>query len=565
MLRLLKHLAQLLCSAAMLAQSPSSDVSMGVYPFLEGNMDARINEVVNNCVTNGIDTVYVSVFRTTGPSTGDLWITDSAGNWNAAWGAVRPTGYGIHLPNLITACHAANLRVVAILKCFDTTVQPTNTAHKAYLLDVIRYLTGSYLADGRPVYDLDGIALDYIRFVGSTTGNDPTQVTNFLANVRSTIGPMSLHCYLIANRFDFDGGTYNGQFVSYATVINGFASQYGQHWEQMARYVDVLMPMAYTADGSIYNTFALHQAYVRQCATYARTACQNAGVPQRRVVPTIRTYSDTSETCTPTTIDASITGALLGGGDGYQSFRYGTILSQPTWWQKFALYAVPGQNWPIPAVTTTVTKVSLSSDPSASRDADQSAANLQARFDYNLDNTFDTAWLPLATTAGLAHAPGTARMAMQVRDAQGHVSTTTRRYTAGPVLTLSQPFFSANAGGSVSIALDAGPAAAGKTYLLLASISGSAPGFVWQPGYPVPLNVDWVTQGLANDPANPFLQNGLGSLDINGRATATFQAPAGLLSPLFGVTLTWSAIAAGFSASGLEPAFAAEARILPIL
>ena len=253
------------------------------------------------------------------------------------------------------------------------------------------------------------------------------------------------------------------------------------------------------------------------------------------------------------------------GADGYQSFRYGTMLSQPTWWQKFALYAVAGQNWPIPQVTNTIAKVSLSSDPTASRDADQTASTLQARLDWNNDNTFDTAWLPLAVTAGLAHAPGAARMALQVRDAQGHVSTTTRRYTAGPVLTLSQPFFSASTGGSVTIGVDAGAAAAGKTYLLLASISGSTPGFVWQPGYTVPLNVDWVTLGLANDPTNPFLQNGLGTLDATGRGTAVFQAPAGLLSPLFGVTLTWSAIAASFGPAGLEPAFVAEARILPIL
>lgn len=549
----------------MLAQSPSSDVSMGVFPFLEGNMDARITEVVNNCTTNGIDTVYVSVFRTTGPSTGDLWITDSAGTWNTAWGPVRSTGAGVNLVNLINACHAANLRVVAILKCFDTTVQPTDAAHRAYLLDVIRYLTGTYQTDGRPVYDLDGIALDYIRFVGSTTNNDPTLVTNFLASVRSVIGSLSLHCYLIANRYNFDGGTYNGSFVSYATVISGFASQYGQHWEQMARHADVLMPMAYTADGSIYNTYALHQAYVRQCAAYARTACQVAGFPARRVVPTIRTYTDTSETCTPSTIEASITGALLGGGDGYQSFRYGTILNQPTWWQKFAQYAVPGQNWPMASMTLAATKVSLSANPAASRDAEQASATLQVRFDWNHDNTFETAWLPLGTTAGLARAPGTWQVGMQVRDNEGHVATTRRRCTAGPVLTLSQPFFAANLGGSVQVTLDGGPAAAGKTYLILAGISGSSPGFVWQPGYPVPLNIDWVTTGLANDPTGTFLQNGLGTLDANGRAVATFQAPAGLLAPLIGGSVTWSALSGSIFTSPVQPAFTAEAKVMTIL
>ncbi len=561
----LRRLASVLFGGALLAQSPSTDVSMGVFPFLVGNMDTRVNEIVNNCVANGIDTVYVSVFRTTGPSTGDLWITDSAGSWNSAWGPVRSTGAGINLVSLISACHAANLRVVGVLKCFDTTVQPTDAAHKAYLLDVIRYLTNSFLADGRPVYDLDGIALDYVRFVGSTSTNDPAQVTNFLASVRSVIGSLSLHCYLIASRYTFDGGTYNGSFVSYASVIASLASQYGQHWEQMARHADVLMPMAYTADGSIYNTYALHQAYVRQCAAYARTACQLAGFPARRVVPTIRTYTDTSETCTPSTIEASVTGALLGGGDGYQAFRYGTILNQPTWWQKFALYAVPGPNWPTPSLAVATNKVSLSANPSGSRDANQTASSLEARFDWNHDGTYDTAWAPLATTGGLARSPGTWQLAMQVRDAEGHVSTTRRRYTAAPVLTLGQPFFAANFGGSVQITLDGGPAAAGKTYLLLAGISGSSPGFLWQPGYPVPLNIDWVTTGLANDPTGTFLQNGLGTLDANGRAVATFQAPPGLLAPLVGGSVTWSALAGSIFTSPVLPAFTAEAKVMPIL
>ena len=160
----------------------------------------------------------------TGPSAGDLWITDSAGDWNAAFGPVRPGGAGIHLANLITACHAANVRVVAILKCFADTVQPDNAAHKQYLLSVIDYLVDAWLPNGQPVYDLDGLALDYVRYVGGTNVN-ASNVTNFLADVRQHIGSLSLHAYLIASRYTFDGPTYNGVFASYATVIGSLASQ----------------------------------------------------------------------------------------------------------------------------------------------------------------------------------------------------------------------------------------------------------------------------------------------------------------------------------------------------
>jgi hypothetical protein len=146
-------LATLLTMASAVAQIPSSDVSVGVFPFLEGNMDSRISEIVTNCQTRGIDTVYVSVFRATGPSTGDLWVTDSAGDWNATWGPVRSTGAGIHLQNLITACHAQNIRVVGVMKCFSDTVQPTNAAHKQYLLNVIDYFVNAWKVDGTPVYE----------------------------------------------------------------------------------------------------------------------------------------------------------------------------------------------------------------------------------------------------------------------------------------------------------------------------------------------------------------------------------------------------------------------------
>ena len=150
-------------AGCLLAQSPSSDVAVGVFPFLVGNMDPRIAEIVGNCQTHGIDTLYVSSFRATGPSTGDLWITDSAVAWNPAWGPVRPGGAGVNLKNLITACHAASVRVVAVLKCFSDTVQPDNAAHRQYLLDVIDYFVDAWSPNGQPVYDLDGIAQGDLR------------------------------------------------------------------------------------------------------------------------------------------------------------------------------------------------------------------------------------------------------------------------------------------------------------------------------------------------------------------------------------------------------------------
>jgi hypothetical protein len=538
-MRRLHHALLAVLAAALPAQSPSTDVSVGVFPFLVGNMDARIPEIVTNCQTYGIDTLYVSAFRATGPSTGDLWVTDSAGDWNPAWGPVRPGGAGIHLQNLITACHAANVRVVAVMKCFADTVQPDNAAHKQYLLSVVDYFVDAWQLNGTPVYDLDGIALDYVRYVGGTNVN-VANVTSFVADVRQRVGNLSLHAYLLANRFSFDGPTYNGIFNSYASTMSQLQSQFGQHWQQLAQYIDVMMPMAYTANGSIYNTYALHQAYVRKTAEYARQAVTAAGFPTRRVVPTVKTYTGEGETTTDLTIEASITGALLGGGDGYQSFRYQFLVNNPSWWLKMAQYAVPGCNWPRPSYTAVSPRLTCTYDLSQTTDLDQAASTLQVRFDTDGDRVFDTPWQPHGTTASLQRYPGTWFNTMQVRDSEGHVSTSRRRTISGSAVTLLPPFVSTTTGGQVQIQLDVGPAGAGDTYLAIAGISGTAPGFVWQPGFPVLLNIDAVTSLFAGDPNGGLLSQGLGTFNAQGRATPIFTVPPVALQFLAGLPIWWS-------------------------
>ncbi|MFO1078847.1 MAG: hypothetical protein U1E73_14085 [Planctomycetota bacterium] len=540
----MRHLAALLAAGAIAlpAQSPSSDVAVGVFPFLVGNMDGRVAEIVTNCQSHGIDTVYVSAFRTTGPLTGDLWITDRAGTWNPAWGAVRSTGAGIDLQALCVACRAADIRVVPVLKCFADTVQPDDLAHRQYLLDVIDYFVQAFQANGEPVYDIDGIALDYVRYVGGTNVN-VANVTNFVADVRQHLGGLSLHAYLIANRYTFDGPTYNGQFASYTAVLNSLASQFGQNWDQLAQYVDVLMPMAYTANGSIYATAALHQAYVQQTALYARTACQNANHPERRVCPAIKTYTGDGETTTTSTIDASITGALLGGGDGYQAFRYQFLVNTPSWWGPMATHAVAGCNWPTPRFATASARLTTTLDAGASTDRDQPGATLQARVDFDGDGVFDTAFGPNTPAVGLARHPGTWRPVVQVRDNDGHVGTTRRRFTTPAAVTVAPGLVSALTGGTIAIDFDVGPAGGGAVYLALATLSGTSPGFVWQPGFPVPLNVDFLTASIAGNPNGGLMASGLGVFDAAGHAQAILTVPPGVIGPFAWQVVHWNFLA----------------------
>lgn len=535
-------LAGFLLATASGAQAPSSDVSVGVFPFLVGDMDARVGEIVTNCQVNGIDTVYVSAFRATGPTTGTLWVDDSAGTWSPTWGAVRPGGVGINLRNLIAACHAQNVRVVAVLKCFDASVQPDDVAHRQYLLDVVSYLVDSFESNGQPTFDIDGIALDYVRYVGSS-GANASNVTAFVSDVRSRIGGLSLHAYLIANRYTFDGPIYNLQFNTYGFVRNSLSAQFGQDWEQLAPLLDVLMPMAYSADGSIYSTYAGHQGYVQKTAEYARQACVNAGVPARRVVPAVKTYTGSGETTTVATIDASISGALNGGGDGYQSFRYDLLVNNSAWWGPMAQHAVPGCNWPRSSVSVTCPRLTSTSDAIGSTDLEQSSASLLVRFDFESDGVFDTPWLANVPRDDLAPYPAEWTQTIQVRDVDDHVATTRRRFATGAPLILFPNSVSTAAGGLINAFVDAGPAAAGHTYLVLASLSGSSPGFTWGASYPVPLNIDALTNYFVTSPNGGLLTNGMGTLDGLGRATAVLQWPPVVLSFLAGFPMQWSFVA----------------------
>ena len=88
------------------------------------------------------------------------------------------------------------------------------------------------------------------------------------------------------------------------------------------------------------------------------------------------------------------------------------------------------------------------------------------------------------------------------------------------------PSISIAAGGSQSLHLDAGPAHGGGTYFLLGSVSGTSPGIPLA-GQLLPLNFDFYFLHTLNNPNSVPLASSFGTLDADGRATATFTLPAG--------------------------------------
>jgi hypothetical protein len=74
----------------------------------------------------------------------------------------------------------------------------------------------------------------------------------------------------------------------------------------------------------------------------------------------------------------------------------------------------------------------------------------------------------------------------------------------------------------MSMGINAGPRNAGRRYLLLGSISGTAPGTTLENGLHVPLNADAYFRFTAQHAGSDILSHSFGVLDEHGRAQATF-------------------------------------------
>src|SRR5690606_31296558 len=103
-------------------------------------------------------------------------------------------------------------------------------------------------------------------------------------------------------------------------------------------------------------------------------------------------------------------------------------------------------------------------------------------------------------------------------------------------LAASATGISASSGGSLQWSLDAGPAFAGQVYVLIGSLSGSAPGFDLG-GVHVPIELDAYTALLLTAPnsTGAFSFINVGQLDAAGSAVTTLRLPV-LPSVVVGLT-----------------------------
>jgi hypothetical protein len=111
---------------------------------------------------------------------------------------------------------------------------------------------------------------------------------------------------------------------------------------------------------------------------------------------------------------------------------------------------------------------------------------------------------------------------------------------------------SLSAGGAQAFALDAGKYYhGGEIYVLLGSLSGTAPGVVGLGGVVLPLNDDAYFQHTLGHPNEFPLSGSLGTLSLAGSGSAVFALPAGLFPTLAGLTVHHAFATVNFAVGSL--------------
>jgi hypothetical protein len=132
------------------------------------------------------------------------------------------------------------------------------------------------------------------------------------------------------------------------------------------------------------------------------------------------------------------------------------------------------------------------------------------------------------------------------------------RKNVAPSLWADAYAVSVAVGAMVDYSLDAGAAAAGRTYLLLGTVSGTAPGFNLPGGQHVPINWDLFTNLIMGSLGGPVFQNFMGTLDGSGCATASFDTFGPLDPSLIGIEASFAFI------MGPPPAWNFVSNLIPL-
>lgn len=202
-----------------------------------------------------------------------------------------------------------NIKVHIWINCFHTTtdgwIQAHTTEGETRKKEVLNNIT-QYLKTYQP--HIQGIHLDYIRYqkdAYNTPGgyeNAANNITDFIKQTRTTIKKQN-PTIILSGALMIDEVNNNKEDGYY----------YGQDYSEMAKYLDVIVPMIYTDSPE----------FIKHTLVNISQDVTGTGV---QIWPAIATYSVENNTFLDYThLDNSIQASLVGGSQGYVLFREALI------------------------------------------------------------------------------------------------------------------------------------------------------------------------------------------------------------------------------------------------
>lgn len=244
--------------------------------------------------TRYLDSISLATLRSQGVT--DLFVLTPKNNPNAIQPFINKFG------------GASGLRIHVWIICFkesDGWINPDpNTAAGKNIQDMIRTDVSTLVNN----YNIQGIHLDYVRYPGTAYkyANSTGIITDFVASVRSILSGKSI--YLSA-----------AVMPDEVILSNGTAKYYGQSYDELADYLDFLVPMTYKGN---YNT---NTQWIGTKVSYIKSMAKDKNGKSIPVLAGIQNYRGDGNlqllSAAEVNVDAAY--AMACGASGYVVFRYG--------------------------------------------------------------------------------------------------------------------------------------------------------------------------------------------------------------------------------------------------
>ena len=261
------------------------------YPSSSGNATVTVKDVQKNNNTFGVYVFGVNMYSV------NLSELASNGFKNIFLNYYAVEKYGTSaVEQFIKNASSYGISVHIWMQAFyeGSWVNPT-TAGSSY--------TNSKIAEAVKYANLTGVAgihLDYLRFPGTAYKykNAAQYITNFTRDLVNAVKAVNPNIIVSAALMP-------------ETSVNSY--YYGQDSDELGKYLDIIMPMAYKGN------YGQNSSWIKSVATYFKNHSGNA-----KVWIVLQSYvsDDNTNKLSSTTLKTDAQNAMNGGADGIVSFRY---------------------------------------------------------------------------------------------------------------------------------------------------------------------------------------------------------------------------------------------------